>query len=794
MNPPKVFISATSGDLRSIRQLVKDALLTINCHPVEQTHFEPDWRTVEGMLRGKIAGCQALIHIAGMRYGAEPEPATLPPGTARRSYTQMEYQIGCQLHEERGDAGFRVYTFVCPEGFAYDACEPEPEDKQALQRQHRTRLIDNPRLFEQPAGSTDLTARILALQEQVLSLQQEQVEVRKEVRRAHRTLWVVLAVLLVLGAGIFGLQRFTQQGLAELKAGQKHDPAAIKASMMEASTRKLTEDLAEAEKAAKSDERQRQRDAAQAAHASRLARIDANVAEYEHLASATDTTQEMREVMRILSDPKEGVDAALRYIQSQRAKLVAEEERLEKVHLEQRRARLQPLLTEAGLQATKGQTAEARASYQSVLKLDPQWPQALEAYVLFLYDQSEQTRMHGSLSAALADAQECLINAERFYELAPSETRTQRLLSVAHGQVADVLTLRGAAGDADAVFKHFTRASEISEKLLQASPDSAEVQRDVSVTVGRLGDFLAQRGQPGDVDAALKDYTRSLELREKLLQASPDSAQAARDVAVGLDKLGHLLVQHGQKDDADAALKYFSRSLEIREKLLQDSPGSAEAARDVSLSLHALGAFLSQRGQPDDAAAALKYFTRQLEICEKILHVSPDSVQAGRDVFVSLTKVGNLLAQRGQPGDADTALSYLKRSLEICEKLLQANPDSALAMRDVSMSLTGLGDFLEERGQPGDMDAALGYFTRSLEIRDKLLQANPGSAQAVRDVVGGHYNLSLDLMKQGDQAGAKKEARACYDLLHDRISKGMIFDAPIMGLHERLHAQFGTKP
>lgn len=29
MHPPKIFISATSGDLRSIRQIVKEALLTI---------------------------------------------------------------------------------------------------------------------------------------------------------------------------------------------------------------------------------------------------------------------------------------------------------------------------------------------------------------------------------------------------------------------------------------------------------------------------------------------------------------------------------------------------------------------------------------------------------------------------------------------------------------------------------------------------------------------------------------------------------------------------------------------
>ena len=61
------------------------------------------------MLRGSIEDCQALIHIAGLRYGAEPNPDTLPAGTPRRSYTQIECHVGCQLHAERGDTGFRVY-------------------------------------------------------------------------------------------------------------------------------------------------------------------------------------------------------------------------------------------------------------------------------------------------------------------------------------------------------------------------------------------------------------------------------------------------------------------------------------------------------------------------------------------------------------------------------------------------------------------------------------------------------------------------------------------------------------
>jgi len=70
--PARVFISATSGDLGSVRQLVKEALLSMDCHPVEQTNFPPDYRTVKEMLQDKIAACQAVIHIVGRRYGAEP--------------------------------------------------------------------------------------------------------------------------------------------------------------------------------------------------------------------------------------------------------------------------------------------------------------------------------------------------------------------------------------------------------------------------------------------------------------------------------------------------------------------------------------------------------------------------------------------------------------------------------------------------------------------------------------------------------------------------------------------------
>ena len=122
---PKVFISATSGDLRTVRHLVKDALLKIGCMPIEQADFPPDYRKVSEFLANEIGHCDAVVHIVGMRYGAEPVLDTLPPGAIRRSYTQLEYDISRRLKK-------KVYAFVCSDGFPYDECEPEDQTKYSL--------------------------------------------------------------------------------------------------------------------------------------------------------------------------------------------------------------------------------------------------------------------------------------------------------------------------------------------------------------------------------------------------------------------------------------------------------------------------------------------------------------------------------------------------------------------------------------------------------------------------------------------------------------------------------------
>ncbi|MBI5383621.1 MAG: toll/interleukin-1 receptor domain-containing protein [Verrucomicrobia bacterium] len=381
--------------------------------------------------------------------------------------------------------------------------------------------------------------------------------------------------------------------------------------------------------------------------------------------------------------------------------------------------------------------------------------------------------------------------AERIWIDNSADERAVRTLSITLNQLGDFCVQRGKPGDAEKALGHYQRSLEVRERLRLANPESAQAARDVAAGLQRLGDFRAARGLPGDAEEALRCYERCLQATERLLTANPDSADAARDVSVSLNLLADFLARRGLPGDAEKALGHYQRSLEVAERLLRANPESAQAARDVSVSLDRLGDFLAGRGLPGDAEKALDHYQRCHEVLERLLVANPESAQAARDVSVSLNKLADFLASRGLPGDAEKALGYFERDLEISERLLLANPESAQAARDVSVSLEKLADFLARRGLPGDAEKALAYYERDLEISERLLLANPASAAVARDVVVSHYKLAQFGMQTEDEALTQRHNTECHRILHGLISQGVTFDPPVMGLYQQLHGRFG---
>jgi hypothetical protein len=61
----EVFISATSADLGSHRQVAKDAVLTLGAHPIEEQNFPTDYRELQALLGRRLDPCDAVIHLVG---------------------------------------------------------------------------------------------------------------------------------------------------------------------------------------------------------------------------------------------------------------------------------------------------------------------------------------------------------------------------------------------------------------------------------------------------------------------------------------------------------------------------------------------------------------------------------------------------------------------------------------------------------------------------------------------------------------------------------------------------------
>ena len=151
----EVFISATTRELRSYRDEVKNALLTLGIFPIEQTNFRLAHGPLTAKLRSLIAPCDAVIHLAGFFYGAEPSQC--PSGEPRRSYTQIEYDVARELRKP-------LFLFLAAESCRFDDSPEQSEEERTLQLAHRRAIEQCDDVYYSFANHEDLARLVRELE------------------------------------------------------------------------------------------------------------------------------------------------------------------------------------------------------------------------------------------------------------------------------------------------------------------------------------------------------------------------------------------------------------------------------------------------------------------------------------------------------------------------------------------------------------------------------------------------------------------------------------------------------
>jgi hypothetical protein len=79
------------------------------------------------LLHDLIGRCDAVVHLAGFFYGAEPPQR--PPGHKRRSYTQIEYDVARELKKP-------LYLFLATENLVPDCLSVQSDEEKEVQLIH----------------------------------------------------------------------------------------------------------------------------------------------------------------------------------------------------------------------------------------------------------------------------------------------------------------------------------------------------------------------------------------------------------------------------------------------------------------------------------------------------------------------------------------------------------------------------------------------------------------------------------------------------------------------------------
>jgi len=248
-----------------------------------------------------------------------------------------------------------------------------------------------------------------------------------------------------------------------------------------------------------------------------------------------------------------------------------------------------------------------------------------------------------------------------------------RQFAATHPALADTKSFIGAAEftlamkyQGQEAMSHWQKPGAAYEALLAGAPDDPTWQRNVALVEKYVGGVFEH---DRNYSAAQVHHQRALEFDQKRYERTPDNRVVQFDMAIDLSNLAYAQWQQRRLSEA---IELYSRSLDMRERLLASDPKDALSREKVPYIHRQLGAIYEQQREEQLALSQYRlavdaYQALQSRTTEATLHaadswmgiarlernrpgISCDAHRRAFDLFRGTTEVD----RRGQiDGDAD---------------------------------------------------------------------------------------------------------------------------------------------
>ncbi len=114
------------------------------------------------------------------------------------------------------------------------------------------------------------------------------------------------------------------------------------------------------------------------------------------------------------------------------------------------------------------------------------------------------------------------------------------------------------------------------------------LQRELAAAYERVGDVRGgeSSGSLGDMAGALESYTKALRIREAVVAANPNDAQARRDLAGSHQKIGYRLLDTGERSTGE---DHLQKALTLYLDLTREQPANDDLQLELSETRNQLG-------------------------------------------------------------------------------------------------------------------------------------------------------------------------------------------------------------
>jgi tetratricopeptide (TPR) repeat protein len=379
---------------------------------------------------------------------------------------------------------------------------------------------------------------------------------------------------------------------------------------------------------------------------------------------------------------------------------------------------------------------QVRKTVERLTATDPDNPRLMRDKAVMLDEFAKTYLAAGNLAAAQKSAEESNALLQRLTETGGANKDSERNVSVSLVRIGDVKRAQGDGPGALAAYE--AALAKDRERAVDKANDVA--QQDISIDLDRIADIKLYAG---DSTGALKAYEESLDIRRALAAADPSLAARQRAVSVSLGKLCDVKRDAG---DAKGALAACEEELAIARRLAEADPGNTELQRDVAIGLARLGGLKLSAGEFAEALAA---YEEGLVVLRRLAKIDAGNTLWQRDVAIGLGEVADVkIAQ----GDSAGALAAYEESLAIFRRLAESDRDNSEWQRDITVALDKIGYL---KFQAKDNAGALAGYEEGLVITRRLAERDPGNAIWQRDVAVGLNKLGdVKIFLDQDPKGA----------------------------------------